>query len=177
MTERLARARLRDAQAMLDHHRHLAAQIRRDLVLHTARLEKAVADAERELDAASCRELEGCRPTDVAGGPVRSFCCEGLKMVQRVAEKLELARGLGGALMAADAAGASADAADAAMAWLARYGGDNLPDVLGLALYRAEAEAEARAERAAEAVQRFRNALREGDAAGAREIENTFCEG
>jgi hypothetical protein len=67
MTERLARARLRDAQAMLDHHRHLAARIRRDLVLHTARLEKAVADAERELDAASCRELEGSRPTNVAG--------------------------------------------------------------------------------------------------------------
>jgi hypothetical protein len=67
MTERLARQRLRDAQAMLDHHRALAAQIRRDLVLHTARLERTVAEAERELNAASCRELEGSRPDAVAG--------------------------------------------------------------------------------------------------------------
>jgi hypothetical protein len=70
MTERLARQRLRDAQAMLDHHRALAAQIRKDLTLHSAKLERAVSDAEAELDAASCRELEGSRPAIVAGGPV-----------------------------------------------------------------------------------------------------------
>jgi hypothetical protein len=85
---------------------------------------------------------------------------------------------------AAEAAEAQADAAacaaDDAMQELAGLDPKLLPDELplGLALHRAHAAAEARVKALGDALDQFVDALKAGDAAGAREIENTFvCEG